>query len=43
MEYGSIESIELCQGGGFMKSFVTAEDFEGKIYLVRGQKVMLDA
>jgi hypothetical protein len=30
-------------GGGFMKSVVTAEAIERKIYLIRGQKVMLDS
>ena len=29
--------------GGFMKSLITAQTIERKIYLIRGQKVMLDS
>jgi phage regulator Rha-like protein len=48
LKYGSIDSIEYSlddafSTGGLMKPIITVEDLERKIYMIRGQKIMLDS
>jgi phage regulator Rha-like protein len=43
VQLNQLNTYAWFSGGGFMESIVTAESLEGKIYLVRGLKVMLDS